>query len=197
MELFFMRKFIHRTWANYLRSPAKTNQFGEMVLSSGGWMKWFQFIIFFILATVSMMFFAEIAGEVEFAADGYVYYDEEIEYKIIIFLATGVLAFFMILWWIATMISKYVFNPEEIRMYKFYGKRTIRLADITRIDRSKLFGGAIIIVANNKKSMMIALDNRGISHFVKFLTEQLGPERTENAAALISERRELLGMKES
>ncbi|MFF2090711.1 hypothetical protein [Paenibacillus sp. NPDC058174] len=167
-----------------------------MVLTSGGWMKWAQFVIFFILATVSMMFFAEVAGEVEFASDGYVYYDEEIEYKIIIFFATAVLAFFMLLWWIATIISKYVFNPEEIRMYKFYGKRTIRLADITRIDRSKLFGGAIVVVAG-KKSMLIALDHRGISHFVKFLTEQLGPERTENAAALIAERRELLGMKES
>ncbi|WP_188887122.1 hypothetical protein [Paenibacillus radicis (ex Gao et al. 2016)] len=167
-----------------------------MVIFPGRWITWSLFLLLLLAIAVSIGLFADTINDVEISPNGDIYYeDDAVEYKIIFFFTSVIIAFSLLLCWIASLISKVVISKEEIRSYKWYGRKTISFNDIIRIDRTKLFGGAIVIVAQ-KKSMMITLDNRGISHFVKFLSEQLGSDRTENATALIAERKKMIQFKE-
>ncbi|MFX3633289.1 MAG: hypothetical protein ACE3L7_30510 [Candidatus Pristimantibacillus sp.] len=99
----------------------------------------------------------------------------------------GMLALILGFCSIGAAISKMVINEETIRTHKWYGKKTIRFADITRVESTKLYGGAIVI-KSNKKSITVTLENRGINDFVNHLSQKLGSERIAEASAMISER---------
>ncbi|MGE6230388.1 DUF6560 family protein [Paenibacillus chitinolyticus] len=172
MEHNLVQKLSHkmkiRMWASCLK-PAKINQNGEMVISPHWFIKWGVFLLalVFVAATVVLLFDPKIKEEAVAAC--------------------GMFALILGFCSIGAAISKMVINEETIRTYKWYGKKTIRFADITRVENTTLYGGAIVI-RSNKKSITVTLENRGIHDFVKHLSRKLGSERVAHASAIISER---------